>query len=75
MKIINEHFEVGQCYAGMVSGEVFTISNIREAGKYETKSGGVYTVTQTLVEFSSEKTGKTRQTELETAKRLLLKAI
>lgn len=75
MNIVNEQFEAGQRYAGMVNGEIFTISNIREAGKYKTKSGGVYTVTQTLVEFRSEKTGDVYQLELESAKRLLLKAI
>lgn len=75
MKIINERFEVGQRYIGMVDGTPFTVVKIQPPGIYESQYGYTYTVPQTQIFFRDENTGKTHATDLETAKRLLLRPV
>lgn len=75
MKIINDHFEVGQKFISMVNGEELTVERIQEAGTYETPYGCKYTLKQALIHFRSEKTWKTYGTDIETAKRLQLRLV
>lgn len=71
-KIINDHFEVGQKYVGMVNGAELTVAAIQEAGTYDSPYGYQYTVSRTQIHFRNEKSGAVHCTDLETAKRLLL---
>lgn len=75
MKIINDRFEVGQKYRGMVNGVVLTVAKIQEAGTYETPQGWQITVSRTQIHFRDKKNGAIFHTELETAKRLLLELV
>lgn len=74
-KIINDHFEVGQKYRGMVNGAELTVEAIKEAGTYQSPRGYTYTVESTLICFRDVKTGAIHETGLETAKRLLLELV
>ena len=73
MKIINDHFEVGQRYIGMVNPITMTVVRIQEAGEYPTPYGTIRTVRQTQVHFRDDITGQIYVRDLETAKRLQLK--
>ena len=73
MKIINDHFKVGQEYVGMMNGTPFTVVKIQPPGRYENKYGYFDTVKRTLIHFRDENTGRVYIKELETAKRLLLR--
>lgn len=72
LNIINDHFEVGQKYIGMVNGAELTVVSIKEAGTYESPLGYQYTLSQTQILFRDEKSGIIHCTNMETAKRLLL---
>lgn len=75
MKIVNDHFEVGQKYRGMVNGAELTVAAIKEAGTYNSPHGYTYTVESTQICFRDEKTGAIHEVGLETAKRLLLEPV
>lgn len=74
-KIINDNFEAGQRYRGMVNGAELTVEEIKEAGTYESPYGYTYTVESTQIRFRDAKTGAIHETGLETAKRLLLELV
>lgn len=78
-KIMNEDFEVGQKFKGLVNGKILTVVDIRVPGvEYPSRapSGGFYMdrVEQKTVYFKDEQ-GKVSKTGYETAKRLLLERI
>lgn len=73
MKIINDHFELGQRYIGMINPVTMTVVRIREPGEYPTPYGAVRTVRHTQVYFRDDITGQIYVHDLETAKRLQLK--
>lgn len=63
-KIINEHFHVGQKLIGMINNEEFKVVKIyRPTQKSKTKD---------LYMAFMDKNGKTHETNIEAAKRLLL---
>lgn len=79
MKIINEHFEVGQRYAGMVDGTVFLVADILANERlihlgYTNELYHQRTNTPQIC-FVDERTGHQFWHDLEWAKRLLLKPI
>ena len=79
-KIINDHFEVGQRYRGMVDGAELKVVGIKEAGTYEmqhayTGTRYTYTLKSAHICFQDVKTGASFEIGMDTAKRLLLRLI
>lgn len=72
MKIINNEFRVGQRYIGRINKRVFRVIEVKEPGRYLTKTGGVYWTKYRTVVFLDEKTKKSYETVFETAQCLLL---
>ena len=72
MKAINELFEAGEQYCTLVSKEVLVVSEILQSVRYQSGSGGFYTLRSPMVRFRSEKTGMVLTCSLELTKHLLL---
>lgn len=58
-KIVNSEFHTGERYIGEMNGEIFTVLDIEKD----------------TIRFKEEKTGKISTTNLDNAKRLLLKKL
>lgn len=63
-KIINDAFEVGQRYIGMVNGAELTVVDVKDTGAYAKNKH---------ICFRDAKTGALYEVGLEMAKRLLLR--
>lgn len=75
-KIINSNIAPGDCFVGMVNGELFTVTKIyRNPTVYGTESGRSYCDSNLWVQFMSIFTGKICECNYDHAKRLLLRKV
>ena len=68
-------FSEGEKYRGLVSGEVYTVLEIREPGLYCTISGGMYHQRHAKIIFQIGESGKTAECSLAMAEHLHLERV
>lgn len=72
--IINENFEIGDTFVGMINGAKLTVVKVgKDSRFYGTESGNLFQNKDIYVHFRNEETGKINRTNFKTAQRLLLK--
>ena len=75
-KIINEAFNIGDRFRGIVNGNIFVVESLIQKGdKIAAKSGGFWEAKSDSVVFICENDGKRCTIGLEAAKRLLLERL
>lgn len=72
MKPINQVFEVGQRYLGLVDNKIYLVAQIQLPGQYETACGGTYHLEAPMIIFRDEKTGENHGCRLSLAQYLQL---
>lgn len=66
--IINENFEVGDTFVGMIDGSKFTVTKVgKDSRFYGTESGNLFQNKDIYVHFHNEETGKISRTNFKTA--------
>ena len=71
--IMNEDFKVGDKFIGLINGVRLIVKKIGLRKGYGTESGNIRQDNITYITFQDTNTGKTYETNLSNAKRLLLK--
>ena len=73
-KIINEIFNIGDTFTGIINGARFIVIKVgKDSDYYGTESGNLFQNKDIYVSFRDVDTGKINETNLKTAQRLLLR--